>query len=39
MTIEIVQVTDKAMLQRFIRVPFTVHQHDGAWSPPLLMER
>jgi hypothetical protein len=39
MTIEIVPVTDKAMLHRFIRVPFTVHEHDSAWSPPLMMER
>jgi len=39
MTIEIVPVTDKAMLQRFIRVPFTVHKDDSAWSPPLMMER
>jgi hypothetical protein len=39
MTIEIVQVTDKAMLQRFIRVPFAVHEHDSAWVPPLMMER
>ena len=39
MTIEIVPVTDKALLQRFIRVPFAVHEHDEAWTPPLLMER
>src|SRR5262249_8310391 len=39
MTIEIVPVTDKALLQRFIRVPFAVHEHDRAWTPPLLMER
>src|SRR6201996_1074411 len=39
MPIEIVPVTDKAMLQRFIRVPFNVHKHDRAWSPPLMMER
>ena len=39
MTIEIVPVTDKAMLRRFIRVPFAVHEHDSAWTPPLLMER
>jgi len=39
MTIEIVPVTDKAMLRRFIRVPFAVHEHDNAWAPPLLMER
>lgn len=39
MTIEIVPVTDKATLQRFIRVPFAVHKDDPAWVPPLLMER
>jgi len=39
MTIEIIPVTDKALLRRFIRVPFTVHKHDDAWIPPLLMER
>ena len=39
MTIEIVPVTDRAMLRRFIRVPFAVHEHDSAWAPPLLMER
>jgi hypothetical protein len=39
MTIEIVPVTDGAMLRRFIRVPFAVHEHDSAWVPPLLMER
>jgi hypothetical protein len=39
MTIEIVPVTDKAMLRRFISVPFAVHKQDNAWTPPLLMER
>jgi GNAT superfamily N-acetyltransferase len=39
MTIEIVPVTDKAMLRRFIRIPFAVHEHDSAWVPPLMMER
>jgi len=39
MTIEIVPVTDGATLQRFIRVPFAVHENDAAWVPPLLMER
>jgi hypothetical protein len=39
MTIEIVQVTDRALLQRFIRIPFAVHEHDSAWVPPLMMER
>ena len=39
MTIEIIPVTDKATLRRFIRVPFAVHQDDRAWVPPLRMER
>lgn len=39
MTVEIVHVTDKATLRRFIRVPFLVHKDDRAWVPPLLMER
>jgi hypothetical protein len=39
MTVEIVQVADKAMLQRFIRVPFLVHRDDKIWIPPLLSER
>jgi hypothetical protein len=39
MTIEVVPVTDKAMLRRFIRVPFAVLAHDRAWTPPLMMER
>ena len=39
MPIEIVPVTDKAMLRRFIRVPFTLHEHDEAWIAPLMMER
>jgi hypothetical protein len=39
MTIEIVPVNDKAMLRRFIRVPFTVLEHYSAWTPPLMMER
>jgi len=39
MTIEIVPVTDKAMLRRFIRVPFALHEHDKTWIPPLMMER
>jgi len=37
MTIEIVPVTDKAMLRRFIRVPFALHEHDKTWIPPLMM--
>lgn len=39
MTVEIVRVTDKATLQRFIRIPFFVHKDDRSWVPPLLMER
>ncbi len=39
MPVEIIPVTDKAMLRRFIRVPFAVHRNDRAWIPPLLMER
>ena len=39
MTVEIVPVTDKALLRRFIRVPFAVLRDDKAWTPPLLMER
>ena len=39
MTVEIVQVTDKATLRRFIRIPFTVHTDDKTWVPPLLSER
>jgi hypothetical protein len=39
MTIEILAVSDKAMLRRFIRVPSAVHKHDDAWIPPLMMER
>jgi hypothetical protein len=39
MTIEIVQVTDKATMGRFIRVPFLVHKNDKMWVPPLISER
>lgn len=39
MTVQIVPVTDKATLRRFIKVPFFVHQDDPHWVPPLLMER
>ena len=39
MTFEILAVSDKAMLRRFIRVPSEVHKHDKAWITPLTMER
>ena len=37
--IEIVPVSGKADLDRFIRVPFALHADDPNWVPPLLMER
>jgi len=37
--IEIVPVTDKALMDRFIRVPFRVHADDPQFVPPLMMER
>jgi hypothetical protein len=39
MTVEIVQVTDKAMLKRFIKVPFLIQKDDKNWVPPLISER
>jgi hypothetical protein len=39
MTVEIVKVTDRATLLRFIKVPFLVHKDDKSWVPPLIMER
>ena len=39
MTVEIVEVKDKAQLMRFIRVPFLVHENDKSWVPPLQSER
>jgi hypothetical protein len=39
MTVEIVQVTDKATMKRFIRVPFLVHKDDKSFVPPLISER
>jgi len=39
MTVEILPVTDKATMKRFIRVPFLVHQHDKSFVPPLISER
>lgn len=34
-----VSLSDKAMLGRFIRVPFHVNAGDPNWVPPLMMER
>jgi hypothetical protein len=39
MTLEIIPVTNKALLRRFIRVPFAVQKDDVTWIPPLIMER
>jgi len=40
-TVQIVPVSlsDKAMMDRFIRVPFLVNGGDPNWVPPLMMER
>jgi hypothetical protein len=37
--IEIQPVTDRAGLDRFIRLPNRLHRDDPAWIPPLMMER
>lgn len=34
-----VPLNDRALLDRFIRVPFQVHAGDPTWVPPLMMER
>src|SRR6185437_14473873 len=39
MTVEIVPVTDKATMKRFIKVPFLVHKDDKSFIPPLVSER
>ncbi|BBK30428.1 hypothetical protein EDC65_2129 [Stella humosa] len=39
MTIEMVPVEGKAMMERFIRLPYRLNRGDPAWVPPLLMER
>ncbi|MFP5469407.1 MAG: dATP pyrophosphohydrolase, partial [Alphaproteobacteria bacterium] len=39
MSITIIPVTGKKLLRRFIEVPYTVHQGDPLWIPPLRMER
>jgi hypothetical protein len=38
-SIEILPVTDRAGLERFIRLPHALFHADPAWVPPLLMER
>jgi GNAT superfamily N-acetyltransferase/translation elongation factor EF-1beta len=38
-SVEILPVTDRAGLDRFIRLPNDLFQADPAWVPPLLMER
>ncbi|WP_424140837.1 N-acetyltransferase family protein [Roseomonas chloroacetimidivorans] len=38
-SLEILPVTDRAGLDRFIRLPHELFQADPAWVPPLLMER
>lgn len=37
--IEILTVAGRSGLDRFIRVPFSLHRDDPAWVPPLMMER
>lgn len=37
--IELVPVTGRALMERFIRLPFALHRDDPLWIPPLLMER
>jgi hypothetical protein len=37
--IEIVPVSGKAMLERFIRVPMRLSAHDPKWISPLIMDR
>lgn len=37
--LRVAPVTDKTGLDAFLRVPWTVHQQDPYWIPPLLLER
>ncbi len=37
--IEIREVSGKKALKVFIRVPWSIYQHDPNWIPPLIMER
>jgi hypothetical protein len=39
MGVEIVPVSGKAELERFIRVPMTLNAHDPSWIAPLMFER
>ena len=37
--VEILPVTDRAGMERFIRLPHDLMRHDPAWVPPLRLER
>ena len=37
--VEILSVTDRAGMERFIRLPHDLMRHDPAWVPPLRLER
>ncbi|PZP48384.1 MAG: dATP pyrophosphohydrolase [Azospirillum brasilense] len=37
--VEILPVTDRAGMERFIRLPHDLMRHDPAWVPPLWLER
>ncbi len=39
MSLEIVPVTSRRLLKTFIKVPWPIYRDDGAWRPPLVMER
>ncbi|MDP1670766.1 MAG: dATP pyrophosphohydrolase, partial [Alphaproteobacteria bacterium] len=39
MSITVIPVTGKALLHRFIEVPYMVHCDDPLWIPPLRIER
>lgn len=38
-TVEIAEVADKAALDRFIRLPWSIYAGDPNWVPPLILER
>ena len=39
LTLDIIPVTNKRLLKAFIKVPWPIYRDDGAWRPPLVMER